>query len=85
MLKRLTKTLLALALTLALGVAQAVSLSEAVDQVRRQTGGKVLSARTEVQSDREVHIVKVLTRDGRVRTVRVNGDPVRGKKKPRDH
>ncbi len=83
--KRLTKTLVALSLLLAAGLAQEMSLSEAVDQVRRETGGKVLSARTEVRSNREVHVVRVLTQDGRVRTVRVNGDLVRGRpKRPND-
>lgn len=77
---RLIKTLLALMLALAVGLAHAMSLSEAVDKVRRETGGKVLSARTEIQSDREVHIVKVLTEDGRVRTVQVRGDRLRGKR-----
>lgn len=79
--KRLTKTLIALSLLLAAGLAQAMSQSEAVDKVRRETGGTVLSVRTEIQSDREVHLVRVLTQDGRVRTVRVDGDPAQGKKK----
>ncbi len=83
MTKRLTQTLIALGLLLAVAVANAMSLSDAVNKVRRETGGKVLSARTEIRSDREVHIVKVLTQDGRVRTVRVNGDRVK-KKRPRD-
>ncbi len=82
--KRLIRTLIALSLLLVVSLAQAMSLSEAVDKVRRETGGKVLSARTEINSDREVHIVKVLTGDGRVRVVRVSGDPVRGKKKRPD-
>lgn len=50
-----------------------MSLSDAIELVRRRTGGKVISAETKVQGGREVHHVKVLTKDGKVRTERVNG------------
>lgn len=49
------------------------TLSEAVDQVRRQTGGQILSAETKVQGGREVHHIKVLTKDGKVKTHKVQG------------
>jgi len=49
------------------------SLSQAIEQVRRQTGGQILSATTKVKGNREVHHVKVLTKDGKVRTVKVPG------------
>lgn len=49
------------------------SLSEAIDQVRRQTGGRILSAETRVKGNREIHHIKVLTKDGKVRTVKVPG------------
>jgi len=49
------------------------SLSEAVEQVRRQTNGRILSAQTKVSGNREVHHIKVLTKDGKVRTVKVPG------------
>ena len=49
------------------------SLSQATEQVRRQTGGRVVSAQTRVQGGREVHYIKVLTPDGKVRTHKVNG------------
>ena len=68
-------------LMLLVGIANAMSLSQAVKQVKRDTGGKVLSAETRVQGNKEMHFVKVLTQDGRVRTVRVQGNPVK-KKKP---
>ena len=76
--------LLAMVLVMVISVAHAMSLSQAVQKVKRDTGGKVLSAQTRVQGNREVHFVKVLTQDGRVRTVRVQGDPVK-KKKPNAH
>jgi hypothetical protein len=49
------------------------SLSEAVEQVRRQTGGRILSAETKVKGGREVHHIKVLTEDGKVQTHKVQG------------
>ena len=50
-----------------------MSLSEAIESVRRRTGGKVVSAETRVQGGREVHHIKVLTKDGKVKTHKVNG------------
>jgi uncharacterized membrane protein YkoI len=38
-----------------------ISLDEAVEQVRRETGGRVLSAKTVHQGDALVHRIKVLT------------------------
>ena len=73
--------LLATVLMMLISVANALNLSQAVQKVKRDTGGKVLSAQTRVEGNREVHFVKVLTQDGRVRTVRVKGDPLK-KKKP---
>ena len=50
-----------------------VSLSQAIESVRRRTNGKVVGAETRVQGGREVHYVKVLTKDGNVKTHKVNG------------
>jgi hypothetical protein len=49
------------------------SLSEAVEQVRRQTNGQILSAETRANGNREVHYIKVLTKDGKVKTHKVQG------------
>lgn len=49
----------------------AVSLEQAVAQVRRDTGGRILSAQTVQENGRTVHVIKVLTPDRSVRTVRV--------------
>ncbi|MGB5245052.1 MAG: hypothetical protein WBM54_01930 [Woeseia sp.] len=49
------------------------SLGEAVEQVRRQYRGRIVSAATEVRGNREVHVIKVLTEDGKVKTVRIPG------------
>ena len=50
-----------------------MSLSQAIESVRRRTGGRVVSAETKVQGGREVHHIKVLTKDGKVNTHKVNG------------
>ena len=50
-----------------------MSLSQAIESVRRKTNGRVVSAETKVQGGREVHYIKVLTKDGKVKTHRVNG------------
>ena len=49
------------------------SLSEAVEQVRRQYKGRIISAETQTRGNREVHVIKVLTDGGEVKTVRVPG------------
>jgi uncharacterized membrane protein YkoI len=48
-----------------------ISLSEAVSRVKREYGGRILEAETREQDGRRVHVIKVLTREGRVRTVRI--------------
>lgn len=50
-----------------------MSLSDAIESVRSRTGGRVVSAETRVSNGREVHHIKVLTEDGKVRTHKVNG------------
>jgi uncharacterized membrane protein YkoI len=50
-----------------------MTLSQATESVRRRTNGRVVSAETRVQGGREVHYIKVLTKDGKVKTHRVNG------------
>ena len=51
-----------------------MSLNEAIESVRRRGDvERVLSADTRVEGGREVHHIKVMTKDGTVKTVRVNG------------
>ena len=51
-----------------------MSLNEAVESVRRRGDvERVLSAETKVEGGREVHHIKVMTKNGTVRTIRVNG------------
>lgn len=50
-----------------------LTLSQAVEQVRRQYNGRIVSAETQVSGCRETHVIKVLTEDGKVITVSVAG------------
>ena len=52
-----------------------MSLSQATASVRSRLkpGDRIVSAETRVQGGREVHHIKVLTKDGKVKTHKVNG------------
>jgi len=50
-----------------------MTLSQAIESVRKRTGGRVVSAETKIQGGREVHHIKVLLPDGKVKTYKVNG------------
>lgn len=50
-----------------------MTLAQAIESVRRQTKGRILSAETRVSGNREVHHIKVLTKDGKVKTVKISG------------
>lgn len=49
------------------------TLSEAVEQVRRRTNGRIVGAETRMNGNRETHVIRVLTDDGKVKTHRVPG------------
>jgi uncharacterized membrane protein YkoI len=49
-----------------------LSLDQAVSQVRRDTGGRVLSAETVRRDGRSVHRIKILTPENRVRVFYVD-------------
>lgn len=67
----LITTVLAIAL---IGSAWAITLQEAAERVARQHDAKVVSARTIERDGRRVHVIRILTREGVVRTVRVPAD-----------
>ncbi len=50
-----------------------MTLNQAVEQVKRQYGGRIVSAETRMEGNREMHHIKVLTEDGKVKTVKVPG------------
>ncbi len=49
------------------------NLQQAVEQVRRRTNGQIVSAETRMKGNREEHRIKVLTKDGKVKTHKVPG------------
>jgi hypothetical protein len=70
--KGFTTLLLSLCLGLALSsTAWGQSLQEAARQAARQHDAKVLSAQTVQDGNRKVHVIKLLTKDGVVKTVRI--------------
>jgi len=68
--KKFALILLMLLLLPLAGYAQ--SLDEAARQAARQYNAKVLSAHTEQQGNQKVHVIKLITQDGVVKTVRVS-------------
>jgi hypothetical protein len=64
--------ILAMALALSVpAVSFAQTLDEAARQAARQHDAKVLSAHTVEEGNKRVHVIKLLTRDGVVKTVRI--------------
>ena len=51
-----------------------VTLEQAVRRVRKQYGGRILSAETRGSGSERVHVIKVLSDNGRVHTVRINAN-----------
>lgn len=65
---------LVIAIALAFSLSSAVSaqtLDEAARQAARQHDAKVLSAQTVQEGKKRVHVIKLLTKKGVVKTVRV--------------
>ncbi|MEO1720053.1 MAG: PepSY domain-containing protein [Pseudomonadota bacterium] len=54
--------------------ADKVTLEQAVRRVRKQYGGRIVSAETRGRGADRVHVIKVLTDSGRVHTVRINAN-----------
>jgi len=51
--------------------AEAITLKQAARQVAKQYDGKVVAARTVEQNGRRIHIIRVVTKQGVVKTVRI--------------
>jgi len=51
-----------------------ISLDDATKQIIEGTYDKVLGAQTEIIDGKEVHIIKVLTPDGRIRYYRIDAE-----------
>lgn len=52
---------------------EGMSLAQAIESVRRRTDGQIVKAETVVNGNREVHHIRVLGRDGKVKTYKVPG------------
>ena len=75
MISRVKKLLVAAALSLLMTAsAWAITLEEAAERVARQNDAQVVSAHTVERDGRRVHVIRILTRDGVVRTIRVPAD-----------
>ncbi|MCU7906530.1 MAG: ribosome biogenesis GTPase RsgA [Candidatus Thiodiazotropha sp. (ex Epidulcina cf. delphinae)] len=51
-----------------------VSLGQAVEQARERVGGRVISAETRERDGRQIHNIRILTKEGKVRRLRINAD-----------
>ena len=51
-----------------------MNLDQAVAMVRKRYGGKVISAETVSDGGKTTHVIKLLSDQGRVRTVRVDAE-----------
>ncbi len=69
--KRLKIICLTLLVSLISVSAFAISLNEAAKRAARQNDAKVLSARTVKQGNDRIHEIKLLTKKGVVKTVRI--------------
>ncbi len=54
-----------------------LSLDQAVERARENTGGRVISAETKEKEGRRVHNIRILTNDGKVRRLRFDADTER--------
>ena len=54
--------------------AREITVQEAVDQVQRETDGKVLSVQTMERNKRKIYHIKVLTRDGQVKVFQIRAN-----------
>ncbi|HUD41304.1 MAG TPA: hypothetical protein VMR06_04825 [Dokdonella sp.] len=75
----LSRWWLSLVLPVALAIAhrasaREISVQEAVDQVQRETDGKVLSVQTMERNKRKIYHIKVLTRDGQVKVFQIRAN-----------
>lgn len=77
------KFLISLVLSLVLAQsAWAITLEQAARQAARQHNAKVLSARTVERGQQRVHEIKVLTKQGVVKTIRIPAPKQKGKNSP---
>ena len=69
----------ALLISLLMGIGESlarggISLDEAVEQARSRVGGRVISAETQQKDGRRVYNIRLLTKDGRVKRMRIDSE-----------
>lgn len=57
-------------------------LDRAVSKIRNRTGGRVLSAETKRRDGKDVHIIRILTKDGKVQRHKVDAETGRPLPRP---
>lgn len=75
MLRLVVPTLIAALLTSGAALAQPAvptTLEQAVAKARERFNGRVLAAETQPQAGRRIHVIRILTPDGRVKNLRVD-------------
>lgn len=70
-LRHAISTSLILALLLFAISVEAITLKQAARQVARQYDGKVVAARTIEQNGQRIHVIRVVTKQGVVKTIRI--------------
>ncbi|MDJ0807204.1 MAG: ribosome biogenesis GTPase RsgA [Gammaproteobacteria bacterium] len=53
--------------------ARGISLEEAVERARDREGGRVISAETREWDGQRIHNIRLLTKDGKVKRIRIDG------------
>ena len=75
--------LFVLVLTLGEGFAKGrISRDEAVESVRDRMGGRVISAETQEWDGRQIYNIRLLSKDGRVKRIRIDSQTGRQLKGP---
>ena len=60
-----------------------MSLDQAVEQAKQRLGGRVISAETRERDGKRIHNVRILTKEGKVRRLRINAEGDRRQKNGR--
>lgn len=74
----ISNSILACDTNIILAVADTVTLDQAIDKVKKSSKGKVLDAKTIQIDGQPIHVIKVLTKKGHVKKIRVQTTPNQG-------
>ena len=51
-----------------------ITLDEAVENARKRVGGRVISAETQETNGQRIHNIRLLTKDGKVKRIRIDSE-----------